>query len=532
MTWEELESLVRKLGRIKWQTSGGSENVGGSQIDAVFRTAECTHLVEITVERAMAKVREDINKLVTAKREEEKNAYLVDCWMVTLAEPTPDQRNAARSARVHLVTIDEFLEPILCKQEYLHLRSRYLFGSVGDPAGKESADKVVRYPTPTTVRATGKDITVETLAERLLMGEAVVLLGDFGAGKSLTVREIFHYLDKKASSSLPSFPIAINLREHWGQEFGTEMVTRHAELIGSQNGPKFYQAAREGFVTFLLDGFDELAPQPWAYDQATLLSIRKRALAAVRHLMETKPHKAGVLVSGRSHYFASESELYEAIGLPANSVTIVDLRELTDGEATDFLAKHGVKIPLSRWLPKRPLFLSYLARTGYTDEFSGVADENEIGIAWRRVIEMVCVREAKVSNATHKQTVLDILCRLAYDMRSKGAKFGPISDTDLEQAFRRVTGHQPDHDAWAILQRLPGITFRSEGQKWFVDEEWADALAGIAVAKIILGLFEYRAEDAKAYSALGGLGRIVAASELAANGREPKQLGPVDVFCR
>ena len=39
---------------------------------------------------------------------------------------------------------------------------------MGDPAGKEEASKIVRYPTPMTVRSTGKDISVEALAERLL----------------------------------------------------------------------------------------------------------------------------------------------------------------------------------------------------------------------------------------------------------------------------------------------------------------------------------------------------------------------------
>ncbi len=524
MNWNELESLVRKLGRIKWQTNGGSENIGGSQIDGVFRTAECTHLVEVTIERSMQKVRDDVNKLIAAKRHEEGNAFLVDCWMVMSVEPTPDQRSLAHSSKVRLVTIDEFLEPILCKEEYLYLRPRYFFGSVGDPAGKDSADLIVRYPTPMNVRKTGKDVSVETLADRVLHGESVVLLGDFGAGKSLALREIFRYLDKKSASSHQAFPVAINLREHWGQVFGTEMVSRHAELIGSQNGAKIYLAAREGFITFLLDGFDELAPQPWAYDNATLQNIRKQALAAVRHLMETKPNKSGVVISGRSHYFASENELCEALGLPIRSVTIVDLRELTDSEAQEFLQKHGVSISLSSWLPKRPLFLSYLARTGYTNEFADIADENEVGIAWRRILEMVCEREAKVSLATQKQTVLDILCRLAHDMRTKSSKLGPITDQDLEQAFRKVTGHQPDHDAWAILQRLPGITFRSEGQKWFVDEEWADALAGSAVAKIVLGILEHRPEDAKTYSALGSLGRMVSASELESAGKRPKDL--------
>jgi len=443
MNGTDFESLVRKLGRIKWQVGGGSENIGGTQIDGVFRAPECTHLVEMTVERAMEKVRSDINKLIAAKRTEEQNAYLVDCWMVTLSESTQDQRALAHSSKVHLVTIDEFLEPILCKQEYQYLRSKYAFGSVGDPAGKDSADKIVRYPTPMCIRSTGKDITVEQLAERLQRGDAIVLLGDFGAGKSLTVREVFYHLDRRAADSLHAFPVAINLREHWGQSFGTEMVNRHAELIGSQNGGKFYMAAREGFVTFLLDGFDELAPQPWAYDRATLQGIRKHALAAVRHLMETKPNKSGVLISGRNHYFSNESELCEAIGLPAESVMIVDLRALSDHEAKEFLAKHGVVISLARWLPKRPLFLSYLARMGYTNEFAGIADESDVGLAWRRVIEMVCEREARVSLATQKHTVHAILCRLAHDMRGKQSKLGPIRDQDLEQAFRKVTGHQP-----------------------------------------------------------------------------------------
>jgi len=71
---------------------------------------------------------------------------------------------------------------------------------------------------------------------------------------------------------------------------------------------------------------------------------------------------------------------------------------------------------------------------------------------------------------------------------------------------------------------LPGITFRSEGQKWFVDEEWADALAGSAVAQIVLGVMECDANDAKAFFALGDLGRIVAASELESAGKSPKDL--------
>lgn len=514
MNPSDFESLVRRLSRIKWQTDGGSENVGGSQIDGVYRTDECIHLVEATIERDMKKVREDINKLVAAKREEEKTAFLVACWMVMLSEPTPDQRALAHSSHVKLVSIDEFLDPIVSKTEYSYLRPKYFFGSVADPAGKLSATDIERFPTPMSSRAAGGAVTAEMLADRVSRGEIVVLLGDFGAGKSLTMREVYRILDKKMTASIPAFPIAVNLREHWGQVSGTELFTRHAERIGSENGMKFYRAWREGFVTLLLDGFDELAPQPWAYDRSTLQSIRKRATAAIRHLMESRPPKAGVLISGRSHYFATEEELCEALGLSPGKTLLVDLRELTDAEAGEFLARAGAKVPVSRWLPKRPLLLSYLARMGYTDAFSGAADEQDIGAAWVRVIEMVCERESQVAVATHKQTIVDILCRLAHDMRARIDNFGPITDQDLEQAFRRATGHQPDVDAWAILQRLPGVTFRSEGQKWFVDVEWADALGGLALSYIILGSLQSMSDAPACYHPLGFLGRLVAASQL------------------
>ncbi len=521
---DEFEAHVRRVAKVRWPGAlGGSETVAGTQIDGVFRSGDRTYLVEATLEREMEKVRADINKLVAACREERKRAFVVESWMVMLADPTPQQMQLARSSGVRLLPIAEFSEPVLCREEYQHLRPRHGFGSAADPVGNVKPGDLPRYPTPISLRPAGNDATIGWIVERLQRGEIVILLGDFGAGKSLTTRDIYRELESKTTLAGP-FPIAVNLREHWGQESADEVFLRHAQKIGSESGMQLYRAWQEGFVTMLLDGFDEVAPQPWAYDRSTLAIVRRKAMTAVRSIIEHRPAKCGVLISGRTHYFPSEDELCGALDVNREDVSIVELRELTADEAAAFLKRYGVDIPLSRWLPRRPLLLSYLAQTGYINEITGIARDEEVGGAWTQVIEMICAREAKIATGIHKDTIVDVLASLAHDMRMAGNPLGPISDTDLEQAFRRVTNHQPDQDAWAILQRLPGVTFRGGGQKWFVDEEWADALAGLSFAGLVLDRLGQKKADRGVRHPLGTLGQMVASSKLLTSGKTAKDL--------
>jgi hypothetical protein len=433
--------------------------------------------------------------------------------MVTLSEPTPDQRQLARTSQVRLVSLDGFAEPILCRTEYQHLRSRYGFGSIADPTGKLKPAEIVRFPTPLTVQATASNTTFDWLVKQVQEGEVVVLLGDFGAGKSLTAREVYLAIEAMSRDGLVPFPVAINLRDHWGQESADELFIRHTQRVGLQDGIKLFQAWKQGFVTLLLDGFDELAPQPWTQDKMTLAMVRRKAIAAVRNILEQRPPKAGILLTGRTHYFPSDGELRSA--LEQDTLVIAELRELTDDEAGMFLGRFGLSSPVSRWLPRRPLLLSYLAKTGYINEIAGVANEEDVGRAWHKVMAMVCEREARVSQAIAPENVMRILSSLAHLKRTQGQNLGPISAADLESAFRIATDQQPDHDAWAILQRLPGITIRSEGQKWFVDEEWADVLAGLSLADVVLGHIWLRPEWGRMRKPIGLLGRMVAAARFA-----------------
>lgn len=524
MTPDKFESFVRRVARARWPgVVGGNETLAGVRIDGVFRDSDTTHLIEATIERSADKVRADINKLVAARREEEKTAYVVDCWMVVSADPTDNQRQLAKSSRVRLVTIDEFRDPALSQTEYLHLRARYPFGSINDPVGKLPPEKLKRLSTPLVELPSGRPLTLDQITSGLLQGEVIILLGDYGAGKSMATREVYFALEQASVERLGAFPVCINLREQWGQTHASEMFLRHAENLASQHGLRLFHAWREGFVTLLLDGFDEVAPQPWAQDMKGLERIRHLALAAVRDTLEVRPSGAGALIVGRSTYFSSHEEMLQALGLRAAD-RIVELRELTENEAVDFLRALNVQTDIAHWLPRRPLFLSYLARTGYIDEFSGLSALEDVGKAWNHIIEMVCDREARIAPSMTSDTVAAVLSLLAHQMRSRPSQLGPITDTDLESAFREATAHQPDQDAWAILQRLPGTTYRAKGSKWFVDEEWAAALAGRAFAAVVQGTIDSANRTRFVRSPLSDLGLLVAADQIARQEIEAKDL--------
>ncbi|HYC77492.1 MAG TPA: ATP-binding cassette domain-containing protein, partial [Planctomycetota bacterium] len=297
----EFEAHVRNIAKLRWPGfEGGPENIAGTQVDIVLRKKTHSHLIEVTIEHSMDKVRTDIVKLTHARSIESRSAFVVECWLVVLRAPTSDQRAVAHSERVELMTHQEFAASELCNEEYAYRRNSYPFGSVSDPVGSAPAADVARVETPIVRLSNGTTISVGEIASALRSGESVVLLGEYGAGKSLLCRELYRRLVPEVGQISAVFPISVNLRDHWGSVFAHEIFTRHAQLIGmtAESGTKLYAAWRAGFVATILDGFDELAPQPWSFDRTSLGEVRRRATAAIRDLINQHHGRAGVLVAG------------------------------------------------------------------------------------------------------------------------------------------------------------------------------------------------------------------------------------------
>ncbi len=142
---------------------------------------------------------------------------------------------------------------------YLSLRDNYPFGSVRDPATGNTHVKI-DYVSLDLVQVGGeKPLSVSEVRDRLLSGGRVVLLGDYGAGKSMTLRELYGELRRLyLNHRTAKFPVYLSLRDHFGQTNPAEVLERHGRNLGFQHPTHLVRAWRAGYVILLLDGFDEL----------------------------------------------------------------------------------------------------------------------------------------------------------------------------------------------------------------------------------------------------------------------------------
>ncbi len=504
------EAEVRRVAEAVWGLSPGDcqpEHYAGNpiihELDGIARLRDVTHLVMATVSRKLEKIKEDVKKLNAAERIESKSGAPVSKWIVTRDQLEAEHQRVARDSNVKILTLENFRNRFFDGRTYIQKRRLASFGSarnLADGTISIAEDEYVPLPIaeipPEPGRLSGPSrgpsIDSQTIANTLASGRIVVLIAPFGAGKSLTTREVFLNLAKDyLGGRKPVVPIAVNLREHWGALYGDEMLERHARSIGFTPREDLLVAWRSGIGCLLLDGFDEMASQVVAGADAKgfMRKAREQALQAVRDLVTKMPSGAGLLVCGRDHYFDDLRELAHTLGLTGRQFVVLRLGEFTEDQAMRFLRKHGVPSVLPDWLPRKPLLLGYLAHRGLLAETLKIDGSQGFGHAWDKFLTLICQREA-----THERIVMDphtlrrLLERLACDVRATASGTGPITERELAEAYRLETGQVPGAGVVMQLQRLPGLTPREQdpGARSFIDEDMLAALQGSALARFIL----------------------------------------------
>ncbi len=225
----EFEQGVRAVARALWNLApgdGAAELINNDEIDCVCRTEELIHLIECTTDGRMEKFRTQVLKLDAARRELQRKGETVKLRIVTLNDPTALQRSTARQEGIEALSIQEFKRRLLDSPQYLEARWQYRFGSATDPESDSYRlpdDEYVQLPL-TPIDST-ESYSIRQISDLLNGGKTVVLIGPFGAGKSLTVREIFNRLRRDFyRDRTEKTPIAINLRDHWGQPSVDEVL--------------------------------------------------------------------------------------------------------------------------------------------------------------------------------------------------------------------------------------------------------------------------------------------------------------------
>jgi hypothetical protein len=477
MVWRSFEQRVRDLAALNFNRPVSKRTINGVNLDAFVDISEheCA-LIEITTERNLDKIRTDVNRLVLVKRNlEEKEHKFCRVYIVMEKEPTSGMIEAGSAYGIKVVSSLQFERSFFDYRSYANARHSLAFGSAVNPLTGEP-DKTEFIPVSYIFEKPEADDGVDRLARLLQNGRKIVLLGEFGSGKSRCIKEVFSRLS--TADQPESYFLAIDLRTTWGLQSSDEIIRRHMAKIGlSGETDKIIRAFNQGHVGVLLDGFDEVAAQSWSAGGKDVKDARRDSLMGVRDLISHT--KGGVFISGREHYFNTEAELMGCLGLKGDDAQIVRCKsEFTEEEMQIFLDKLSEGIVMPEWLPRRPLMCQALASLNDVEVeriFGG--DDGDVEF-WKKFVKVICERESRINASLDANTIAAVLTCLARTTRSKSGDVGPISYGEIEAAFRKVVGRDPVDAASVMLQRLPGLgrTDADSNDRRFIDKYILDGL--------------------------------------------------------
>lgn len=486
-SWSTFEQKVRAVASHVWSGDCRSAHIGGVDVDGVMILADDAQIfIEITEERSLNKVREDILKLRTAR-----DAYFLEkqtlprCYCVVNGNITQSMTEAGKPYNIKVLSFDDFSNIFFNFEKYRQARDQVAFGSAVNPltGAKDSREYInVTY----LIDGSNKEIGIADIAKIVSNGKRVVLLGEYGTGKSRCFREVFKALAREAAAR-SLYPIAIDLRESWGLKRAREIVARHFDDLGLEESlaKAAVRTLNAGRAIFLLDGFDELGSQAWSNDSDKLRAIRAKSLEGVRDLIDKH---CGVIISGREHYFNSNSEMFSALGLDETKTVIIRCKdEFSKSELSEYFQRNSLDIELPDWLPRRPLICQTIAEMSAEelDQIFGIGQE-ELGF-WDHFIDVICKRDAKIHASFDAETIRRVLTFLARVTRSRAANVGPITLADVQTAFEYVVGQMPVEEASLMLQRLPalGRVKAESNDRQFIDTYILDGLRANDVGAMI-----------------------------------------------
>lgn len=204
--------------------------------------------------------------------------------------------------------------------------------------------------------------------------------------------------------------------------------------------------------------------------------------------------------------------MFEALGLPPTAIKL-ELDDFTDDQAQQYLRRKGIDTPLPTWLPRKPLLLGYLACKGLLKRALEIGAEASLATAWNGFLNLICDREARLPDDIDGPSVRRILETLATIARTSVSGLGPLDQSDLNEAYKKVTGLEALEGARILLQRLPGLTARDqeEGLRSFIDDEMVQALRAGDVGRFLMNPYEEPLRSGDWKHPLGEIGTAVAA---------------------
>lgn len=485
MKWQDLERLVRAVAEVKFGATARAENIAGVKCDCVIHLKDgSVVLIEISKDDTLTKLRNDLAKFNILRPHFFQQNIFPKCYFISLEEPTPALIESGKSNYVTVYSALQFFDAFLGLHKYANMRLKRPFGSAvnlysGEPDRSQYVS--VAYAAPS-----GEDYTIEKISAELISGRTIVLLGDYGSGKSRCIQEVFEALVEKQQGSYCN-PISINLRDNWGLKRAQEILTRHFTDLGlSEVLDQALKVSSASVTIYLLDGFDEIGAQTWSDDPTKLVDIRKQSLIGVKDLVIQA--KGGIIIAGREHYFNNDEELITCLGLENKNPLFLRCNpQLTDHQFFELLGQTPSDLPM--WMPKKPLIATIVRDMDGGDLEKFLATSSGEIDFWNLLIDAFCKREAEINPILDAVIIRTLFTKIGRLSRSTKTPFGPISVKKINDLFEQATGRPPTDESAIVLQRLPGLS-RIEAES--LDRQFADdfILDGLK-AEDVLDLLAY-----------------------------------------
>ncbi len=505
----EFENRVRATAALIWNRPAKQETINHINYDAVIISSQRWILLEATISTDLEKIRGDLNRLAITRLQLFSNRSIAcEVYLVLQSEPTPSMIGTAKSVNIDVLSLSQLRSKLFDFESYQTQRSTHPFGSAVTPESGV-ADTSLYVPVTYTSTTGNAEYSVERLRSELIHKAKIVLVGEYGTGKSRCLQETFHQLSSAADSSF-FYPIAINLRECWGLETADEILSRHFRRLGlSQMADSVIKVIGTGSIILLLDGYDELGVQTWSNELARLKEVRHRALRGVRDLVQQS--KGGVLIVGREHYFDGTEEMLRAIGFGGSAKVIRCKSEFSVPEMKAYLSTRGIQQQPPEWLPRRPLMVQILASFDQSTLNDVLAAATGAVRFWHLFVEGFCKREAGA-----QESVLDpfsvrrIMQALARLTRTKQSDVGPLTQTEIRRAFELVLGTTAIDESRVVLQRLSGLgrVSMETDDRQFVDPYLLDGFRALDVGHIV-EVEDRMAQQENWINPLKGLGQLI-----------------------
>ncbi|QPR32823.1 hypothetical protein I6G96_17800 [Delftia acidovorans] len=512
-TWKSLEDLVRGIASLRWASVCIPEHIDGVDFDGVCRVAsDEIVLIEITKERTLQKVRDDLNKILPTRMRLATNGIICRAFIVLEEAPTDSMVEAGKNNHITVCSAADFQRAFFDFKSYNTLRSDLAFGSAVD---SKTGENDIRKFIPVNYIETDKrkTISIDGIVSLLQQKNHIVLSGDYGTGKSRCAREVYTKLSNDIRGS-GAFPLAINLRDHWSSSSALEIIAGHLGNVGLGNSvDNVMRLLNSGHLILLLDGFDEIGTQIHDTRIEDRKSLRKRAVQGVRDLILKS--KAGVLITGRSHFFDGNAEMIESLGLSqSKNLSCLEVPEtFSAAEGSLYLQALGITASIPEWLPRKPLVFQMLVELE-KEEIEYLL-KKEFGHLefWSAFIYAVCRRESKgVGDSIAPQTIQLILQNLAARTRYSSTFMGRLTPSDIDSAYQLVVGSVPDQSGRQLLSRMCtlGRIEPESPDRQFIDPNVLDVLRSDSLISDIVNMSE-RSGQTQWNQSLAFLGTVHAA---------------------